>query len=225
MTGDLRSFAMDTKSSVPFTILADSRQREVLSVMLAYSRPMAVDELAVQIAAQTHGESGDHLSADTVRQIQADLHHRYLPKLAALGWVERRPEGVVLTDRIPFADESELSLAISETDSLWDAYVSLVARPRRGHVLSVLSRRRESLGLDALIDELATESATTTSASYGTDSRLPVVLHHVDLPRLDAVDLLTYDSDTKTVTREPALTVFLDQVDLAAFVTDDGSVP
>jgi hypothetical protein len=182
-------------------------------------------ELAVQVAVHAHGRSAERLSADTIRQIRTDLHHRCLPKLAALGWIERRPEGVVLTDQFPFADESVCPLPLSDADHHWDAYVSLLSRPRRHHVLSVLSDRRDALGLDALVDELATEAATTTSTTYGTDARLPLVLHHIDLPRLDAVDLLTYDSDAKTVTPEPSLGAFVDQVDLAAFVPDDASVP
>lgn len=188
------------------SILDDSRQRCILSILLEHSHPMTDRDLAVQIAAREAGTTPSDLTEEDYGAIQADLHHRCLPKLEAVGWIERRPEGIVASESLSSgkADPSLLSLEDADADVRWEQLAAVLARPHRKYLLSILVRKDRPLSLEELAGEVAAYEHPRWTID-GDEETLSVALHHVDLPALEAVGLLRYDPDEKTITRDPAL--------------------
>lgn len=199
----------DEERRVVSSVLADPSQRRLVGLLLERSCPMTTRDLAVGLATDdADGDDGRPAAAPgtEVRQHLIELHHRYLPRFEAIGWIRRQPEGIVTTDRFPFADPAHPLPPVDDPDAPWDALAVLYARPRRLHLVSVLARpdRDDPLTLEDLVAELTACDGSPWSSD---DDRLPpaVALHHVDLPLLASIDLLGYDPDERTVTTEPRL--------------------
>lgn len=184
------------------SILDDPRQRLILSILVEHSRPLRDRDLAVQIAARETGTSPSDVPEKDYQSILVDLHHRCLPKLEAVGWVERNPEGIIAS-KPPSVGEADSSLSSLDAPAVrWKQLAAVLARPHRRHILSVLFRGDPPLGLDELVVKLAAHERIRWTIE-GDDDTLSVLLHHVDLPALEEVGLLRYDPDTNTITRGP----------------------
>lgn len=197
------------------TILADPRQRRVLSILLDQSHPMTDRDLAVQLAAREAGTPSDVTEKDH-QPIRVDLHHRCLPKLEAVGWIERHPEGVVAAEQLSFGD-TDLSVAdLRDPDHpSWEAVAALLARPRRQDLVSIIAGQRRPFALEELATELASRGYPSWTTDEGRDeSTLRSMLHHVDLPRLAAVGLIEYDRDEKTITCNRSLMTLVNRTGL-----------
>lgn len=68
-----------------WSILADPRQRRILSILLKKSHPMTERDLSVQLMAEEMGTVPSDVTEDDHRPVQVDLYHRCLPKLEAGG--------------------------------------------------------------------------------------------------------------------------------------------
>jgi hypothetical protein len=189
------------------SILADRRQRRVLSVLASVSQPMTVDELCRRLAAR---DGDDDTTAGSTREsIRIDLRHRCLPSLGAVGWIERRPDGIRLGEQ-PVPESVPFSTPPLRTpdDPLWDVVSALLARPYRRHVLVVVAERDGSL----TVEELAVELRGVVD-----DERtLPITLHHTDLPKLDALGALEYDRNGRAAAPTDRLSTYLDRLELDA---------
>nr|WP_227380346.1 hypothetical protein [Haladaptatus halobius] len=189
---------------------------------------MTERDLAVQLTAQETEQSPSDLTEEDYQQIQMTLYHYCLPKLEATGWIERQPEGIIATERL-FFEQTELSLPDIDDPDLpsWEALAPLLARPRRQHVASIIADYNQSLTLDELGTALTTSDHTTWEAEDGgNEPTLLVTLHHVDLPKLEEVGLIEYDSDEKTITQQRSLRTFVDWMDNSSStneVTDTNS--
>lgn len=184
-------------------ILADRRQRALLARLLEAGGPLTERDLAVGIATRELGRSPSDMTEADLRQFRANLHHRYLPKLEEIGWIERTPEGVVATERLSF-ERTRLSLPAVDADdgSTWDALATLLGRPQRRDVVALVADRDRPISLDRLADELAApERRARVPDGAERRSTLAVTLHHVDLPKLSAVGFVDYDADAKLVAR------------------------
>lgn len=186
------------------SILDDSRQRCILSILLEHSHPMTGRDLAVQIAAREAGTTPSDVTEEDPDGIQTDLHHRCLPKLEAVGWIERRPEGIVASESLSSGKADLSLLSLDDADVRWEQLAAVLARPHRKHLLSILVRKDPPLSLEELAVELAAYEHPRWTID-GDEETLSVALHHVDLPTLEAVGLLRYDPDERTITRNHAL--------------------
>lgn len=65
-----------------FDVLAHTRRRHTLAVLREADRPLAMGDLAREVAAREQDESIDALDAETVRECGLALHHAHVPKLA-----------------------------------------------------------------------------------------------------------------------------------------------
>lgn len=99
----------EEKASRLFDALADERRRVVLDCLAGADAPMAVEDLARQVAARRRwGEEPAGRSdppADAVHRVHVSLHHAHLPKLDDAGLVEYDPDEQVVRAA---ADPSEL---------------------------------------------------------------------------------------------------------------------
>lgn len=199
----------DTRQS---SILDDTRQRRILALL--DDRPLTVRDLVVQLAARESGTDPTRLSADDRRAVRLDLYHRCLPKLDAADWIERHPEGIVVTDTAPVGDEDTSLPALEESaPHLWDAVGALRARPRRRDIVSVIASRDHPLTLAELTSELKERIDSSETPRWDRTDSLTGALHHVDLPKLADIGLIEYDADEKTIARRPALLALVDRLD------------
>lgn len=143
---------------------------------------MDVDELARRIA-----ESTDDADRQRVR---IELYHSHLPKLEAAGVVERRDGRVAPADH-PVYEASWWDVP-ERADATLDG-MSALAHRRRRTVLSVLAQGAADSVSDLAVRVAAAETGSSVPVDGQTIERVRTSLHHVHLPKLDAVGLLEYD--------------------------------
>jgi DNA-binding transcriptional ArsR family regulator len=206
MDGELQPLLGGRAGLERSAIVADPRQRRILSILESRARPTTVDELGRRLAAVEHGDEAAVDDADR-RSIRLDLRHRCLPSLEAVGWIDRRPDGIRLDDPLSAVDLSLPPLRTPD-DPAWPVVSALLARPSRRAILSVVADHDGHLTLT----DLAAELRLRDDVQPDDDRRLPIALHHVDLPKLAAIEVIEYDPDTRTVTPTPSLAACLDRL-------------
>ncbi|MEF8820670.1 MAG: hypothetical protein V5A52_00185 [Halovenus sp.] len=188
----------------PSSVVADPRQRQILSLLQDASGPVGIDELARRLAA-TEDET-------TERRLQIDLYHRCLPKLEEIGWIEWDSSKGVTVGSLPFGHGTSPLPALEELDDQsWRAIGALLRCPRRRALLSTIVEKHHQLTVDELTAELE-KSSHTMWREYD-ETTIHVLLHHVDLPRLADVGLIEYDTDEKWLTRTRQLMTLAEQID------------
>lgn len=85
----------------------------------------------------------------------------------------------------------------AEQDASADDVFEVLRKERRRTVLSVLRNRDSPTDVGALARAVA--DARTGDPGDETVEEVHVALHHVDLPKLDAVDLVDHDRDADKV--------------------------
>lgn len=194
------------------SVLADSRLRRVLSILSDRSHPMTVRDLAVQLTTQQADTAPADVSENDHHRVRVDLHHRCLPKLEAVGLIERHPEGIIATESQPFEDEDLLLPDLRDAENLpREAVSALLVRPRRQDLVSVIASQRHRLTLEELATELVERDHTEWTAEQRESE---CTLHHIDLPRLTEVGLIEYDSTERTITRTHALMTLVNRMGL-----------
>jgi hypothetical protein len=76
----------DLTASERHGLLIDERRRLVLDILSEQTQPIELADLAVEIAVREDRHSP--VEEDTVKRIQAELHHKHLPKMDQLGVVK-----------------------------------------------------------------------------------------------------------------------------------------
>lgn len=184
-----------------FSTILTEQSHHILAILAEEPRPLTDRDLAVQLSGREEDKPITELSVDEIRRRLIELHHRYLPKLEALGWIDRHPEGIVLTDQVPSGD-SEFGLPPRlDSEIQWDILSVLLPHSRRQKIVSVLAQQCQPLTLEELATEVKSDGQISgTMDESGCDLTLSAYLHHVDLPSLDEVGLINYDSTEKTIT-------------------------
>lgn len=85
-----------------YTTLTDPHRRYVLYYLTEQADPVALDSLAIQVAAWREDSDPDAVDAATVAEIRTALHHIHLPRLADLGVItyQDNPGEIALTDEM-----------------------------------------------------------------------------------------------------------------------------
>lgn len=208
MDGEPRPLLGGSDELEQSSILADPRHRRILSILQTQSEPIPVDELCRRLAAA----EGDGTSAVDRRSIRTDLRHRCLPNLEAVGWIDRRPDGIRFDDR-RFAETVDISPAAlaAPDDPVWEVVAAILARTYRRTILSIVADDG-AITVGDLAAELR-ERTDGTGAARSEDGRLPLALHHVDLPKLAAIGVIEYDRAEKTVDATRRLRPCLDRLE------------
>lgn len=198
------------------SILADTRQRRLLFILLDRSHPMTERELSVQLTAKETGKEPAEVAEEEHKPIKLDLYHRCLPKLEAVGWIERCSKGVTTTDSLSAWNEDRSGPGLQNPDHpLWEAISVLFACPRRKELVSIVAGQPHNLSPEELATELeGSGPGSRTDERPESEPTFLSTLHHLDLPKLADVGLIEYDHDEKTVTRTPTLIALADQTDL-----------
>ncbi|PSP95860.1 hypothetical protein BRC91_00760 [Halobacteriales archaeon QS_4_62_28] len=200
---------------VKSSILGDLRQRRILSILADQSTPTPVRELGVRLAARETGIAPSEIPESEYQSVRTDLEHRCLLKLESVGWLERYPEGIVATEPFP-TETAKLSLPdVRDPEAIhWDQISVLLGCPRRQEVVSLLADQQHRITVNELAGELRNRNHSSRTTYSQADKGSLVTLHHVDLPKLAAVELLSYDAEEKTITRTPRLVSVVNLVGL-----------
>jgi len=185
----------------PSSVVADPRQRRILSLLLAASEPVTVDELAARLVAAE--------DETTERRLRIDLYHRCLPKLDEIGWVEWDASTGITAESLPFGDGALPALDALD-DQSWTAIGVVLACPRRRELLSTIVEKHHQIGVEELTTVL-TDRSHTVWGEYEA-ATVQVMLHHVDLPKLADVGLVEYNPDEKWMTRTRRLMTLAEEV-------------
>lgn len=182
----------DLAANPPLTPILErltDRRRGILAVLLD-DAPLRVPTLAERLAAADADTPTP--DPDAVDRVAADLHHVHLPALEAVGLIDRdRAAGTVSPSDHRLYDDPDFRRFLEADDGL-DDLVECLADDCRRTVLEVLDEREEPITRD----DLARAAAAPLSRRA---EELRVDLHHVHLPRLDAMGLLEYDASTAVV--------------------------
>lgn len=71
-----------------FELLSHHRRRAVLRVLESQDEPLAVVDVAEEIAAREHGDSAGSVTAEDVQPIHVELYHVHVPHLADYGVID-----------------------------------------------------------------------------------------------------------------------------------------
>ena len=191
------------------TILSDVRQRRILSILADQACPLTERDLAVQLAAHELGKSPSEVSASERRSREIALHHQKLPMLDSAGLIERTSAGISLVPWFPIDVDSygvSVPPADAPEDPAWELLAAVVKCPYRQHVVSMVDEATDPSPLEDLASELAEHEQYQTGSESSAYDRFMMRLHHVDLPKLDALGVLDYDHLERTVTPSQSLT-------------------
>lgn len=199
----------DTLAAFPTDVIVEESCRTALRLLPTLSQPVPERTLARHVAAVLHDETPDDVPESALDDLHLSLHHEFLPKLSGAGIVEHHGDAgtVTLTERIGPANDFLATLSSGIDDRTWAAFEVVRRDARRAHVLDVLAERDGGLSRMALATELADREPAAISPTDGNGplaqrsaiEKIEVRLHHVDLPKLDAIDLVAYDCETGTV--------------------------
>lgn len=180
-----------------FEGLTSLRRRRILAILVDGSDPVEVTELARRLAAVEEGCLPTTVSDEATDELLIDLQHVQLPALVEAGLLDRDEgeETVVAADHPAFDDPAFRHLVESRGDV--DDVVDTLASERRRLVLAVLQARDEPVGRSALAREVAAYQRNESSPSAVEE--VEVTLHHVHLPKLEAVGLVERDAEAETV--------------------------
>jgi DNA-binding transcriptional ArsR family regulator len=93
-------------------VLGDRRRRRALSVLLGRPGPVALDDLAEEVAAREAGDPPADTGSEEEFRVRTALHHVHLPKLDDAGLVEYCTErNVVETEAAAFDATPYLEVA------------------------------------------------------------------------------------------------------------------
>ena len=104
------------RDSVLFRCLSHSRRRHVLDCLNESERPLALADLAEDVADRETDAPRAEIADEAVTDVHVALHHNHVPKLVDAGLVDydRERNVVALTDDRP-TERSSLATTVSFT--------------------------------------------------------------------------------------------------------------
>jgi len=177
--------------------LADRQVRYLVSCLR--DGPATVRDLSVALAAADFDCARSAVTTADRQQYRVQLEHDYLPRLVDVGLVRHSSDGLVRYVP-PALDHFEVRFPpLDEPDHPdWPAATAVVGRAYRYPLVSAVAEC-ESISLSRLADRLVGTDGERTASPRD----LTIALHHVDLPKLASVDVLTYDAEARTVASTP----------------------
>jgi DNA-binding transcriptional ArsR family regulator len=198
MTG-LTSPEDDQYRNTVFEALADGRRRTILRILKRLT-PQDSEELATMLVAEEQEKSLVTVTPAEVERATLDIKHRHVPVLLESALITRE-DGVIQRTDHPALQDPKLDVMIETDGTGWDDLLSGLADKRRRITLSTLYRN------DGSMERVDLATAVTDTLRADGDSTPAVEdvfldLHHVHLPKLDDVGLVTYDLESESVSFE-----------------------
>lgn len=98
---------------VALAVLAHPRRRYILHALQDYKNPMALADLATEVARQENGASTTEMSSDEIKCISRSLYHIHIPKL--------------VDDEIVHHDREQNFVSLAECSDQLDLYQDLLS--------------------------------------------------------------------------------------------------
>lgn len=86
-----------------FAILSDQRRRRIIDCLREYRNPMALSDLADEVAVREYDTRITEIPAEKVKQIYTSLYHVHVPKMEDAGLVEYDQD----TDLVALSEEGQ----------------------------------------------------------------------------------------------------------------------
>lgn len=194
--------------------LGSIRRRAILSVLISRDEPVDLDRLVDATWQRETGAEGDALDDAERDRVRTSLYHVHLPKLSELGIVQYdRANGVVASAEHPLFECEQIRTLLADNRALReesvDALCSILGRPRERAVVTALVAADVPLTRQSLAQRVAVPERTADAPkaiadggrrrSVDVTTEIYQVLHHVHLPRLDALGVIEYDPDAGLV--------------------------
>lgn len=190
-----------------YTRILNNRQYRLTLYQLLEHGPLSEQTLARRLAASQwmRPRGKDELSESAQSSVLMQLRHRILPQLASVGWITRC-SGRVAIDTTVSLDPLDISATAlrKPDDPAWEAEAAILGQPYLKSVVTITATTTLPLTLDELVSEL---QARGNLGEY-TPPKLRMRLHHIDLPKLDDVDVLSYSADRRAITADGPVVPF-----------------
>lgn len=174
-----------------YQLLADQRRRTLLNIIDRSDGPVTELELARLVAARESGAAPDDGTATEREHVQISLTHVHLPQLEAAGLIERTDQDSITRTPHPLWTDSDFRMFLTQTDvaptTITATLDSLTNRERRAILAFLYDHRRTT------VSELAEELVATPISDLALSSVL-IELTHRHLPKLEAVNVIEYDT-------------------------------
>lgn len=195
-----------TAEHAVFRSLSDGRRRCVVRLLQDRRSPVDLRDLATQVVADEGGRPLDSVRPYDVANVLPELAHQHLPQLESAGLVrwDRDAGTVTLTDHPALGDPKFQRIVAGEGERDWDAVLAQLADGRRRVVLSVVADHDGPVSRADIARTTITRAPDLFTGGTSTDpvEALETSLHHVHLPKLQSVGLVSYDLDAGTVAYE-----------------------
>lgn len=188
--------------------IANPVQREILDVLLTW-RSLSTKILARHIVANRQGTTSP--DSATVTALYTELIHRYLPELETVGLLEwERETGTVETTTHPAFSDPRFELVLDiDMDGLDEALLGV--SQKSGRIALTELRDAQTLSRSDLATKIL-QKGDPSDPDPQLLEKAVVSLHHVQLPRLAELDLITYDPDAGEASYGGTATPALDTV-------------
>jgi DNA-binding transcriptional ArsR family regulator len=190
-----------------YEALSDARCRRVLSA-LDRDGATSAETLAVTVSADARDVAPDAVSDADVESVLVELYHTHLPRLEVAGLVSRDEDGTVRAHLDGHEAVPDVRAFLDTDRRHAAASLAHLAVPERRAALAVLAGANEPTDLSTLAAEM--RRLHGFDSGVGSGDLLPIALHHVHLPRLEATGFVRYDPDANVV--EPRLPVAADEL-------------
>lgn len=190
-----------------FRSLSDARRRCVLRLLQDRRSPVDLRDLATQVVAAEGDRPLVSVRPYDVATVVPDLAHDHLPLLETAGLVrwDRDAGTVVLTDHPALGDPKfQHVVASDDAEDDWDAVLAQLADERRRIVLSAVVDHDGPVSRDTVARAALARAPDlfTGGTSAEPVEAIETSLHHVHLPKLQSVGLVSYDREDGTVVYE-----------------------
>lgn len=192
-------------------ILSNRQYRATLHQLMEYG-PFSERTLArrltatrrAQLRSNTKRSRWPKSSECSQSSVLIQLRHRYLPVLEDVGWINRCSARVAIDTEFSIEPLGIRTAALrTPNDPSWEPTAAILAKPYLKSVIEIISTTDLPHTLEELAAELETRGDT---GAY--QSALRSRLHHVALPKLDDIGVLSYAADKRVITDRGPVTPF-----------------
>ncbi|QLG50404.1 DUF7344 domain-containing protein [Natrinema halophilum] len=177
-----------------YEILRHPRRLRILEVLGSRGSRLPVSELTTElIERSTTDASNGHVR----HSVRVSLVHNHLPRLETYDVVDWNDDGISLVDEPP-VDPADISLLLELCDAEnAERMLETLVDPVRMRLLSLLEDGDRPLSLE----QLAARLSALDTGQFTDQSNAKVALHHSHLPAMADVGVISYDHESRLVTR------------------------
>ncbi len=177
-----------------YEILRHPRRLRTLEILGSRQTRLSLSELTTALVERM---DSDIPTGQARHDVRVSLVHNHLPRLEDAGIVDWTDAGIELVDEPPVRPtDLSIFLEVCEDENAAEL-LRILVDPVRMQILSVLEDGDRPLSLE----QLATQLSACTGGPFCDGDRAAVALHHSHLPAMADIGVISYDHDTKLITR------------------------